>query len=49
MERFKQRPIGVCCSFTMDEVLNKSVEELIDQGKRFVIVNDDDEEDTDDY
>lgn len=36
---YKVRQIGRVCEFSVNEVLNMSVEELIDQGKRFVIKN----------
>lgn len=36
---YKVRQIGRVCELTVQEVLDKSIEELIDQGKRFVILN----------
>lgn len=36
---YKVKQIGRVCELTVNEVLDKSVEELIDQGKRFVILN----------
>lgn len=36
----KGKSIGKGLEFTVSEVLNSSVDELIDQGKRFTIVND---------
>lgn len=48
MEKFSQRHIGSVLELTIDDILNRSVEDLIDQGKRFTIVKDEPEmEDTD--
>lgn len=48
MEKFSQRHIGSVLELTIDDILNSSVEDLIDQGKRFTIIKDEPEvEDTD--
>lgn len=44
MEKYSQRHIGSVLELTIDEVVNTSVEDLIDQGKRFTIVKEDLEE-----
>lgn len=51
MEKYSQRHIGNVLELTIDEVVNSSVESLIDQGRRFVIVKEDSEEEgnQDDY
>ena len=38
-EAYRVKQIGKVCEFSMDEISNKSIEELIDQGRRFIIVN----------
>lgn len=38
MEKYSQRHIGSVLELTIDEVVNTSIEDLIDQGKRFTIV-----------
>lgn len=38
-EAYRVRQIGRVCEFTMDDIANMSVEELIDQGHRFIIVD----------
>lgn len=38
-EAYQTRQIGKVCEFTMDDITNKSIEELIDQGHRFIIVD----------
>lgn len=48
--RTRGKNIGGPLEYTVSDVLHKSVEELIDAGKRFTIVNDSDaEEDLEDY
>lgn len=42
METYNQRQIGNVLEMTIDEVNSKSIEELIDQGKRFTLVKEDD-------
>lgn len=44
MEKYSQRHIGSVLELTIDEVVNTSIEDLIDQGKRFTIVKEDLEE-----
>lgn len=44
MEKYSQRHIGSVLELTIDEVVNTSIEDLIDQGKRFTIVREDLEE-----
>lgn len=44
MEKYSQRHIGSVLELTVDEVVNTSIEDLIDQGKRFTIVKEDLEE-----
>lgn len=44
MEKYSQRHIGSVLELTIDEVANTSIEDLIDQGKRFTIVKEDLEE-----
>lgn len=39
---YKAKQIGRVLELSVNEVLEKSVEELIDQGKRFVILNEKD-------
>lgn len=41
MEKYSQRHIGSVLELTIDEVVNTSIEDLIDQGKRFTIVKED--------
>lgn len=41
MEKYSQRHIGSVLELTIDEVVNASIEDLIDQGKRFTIVKED--------
>lgn len=49
MEKYSQRPIGSVLELTMDDILDSSVEDLIDKGKRFTIIKEDEvEDDTDD-
>lgn len=40
---YKVRQIGRVCELSVQEVLDKSIEELIDQGKRFVILSEKDD------
>ena len=42
MEAYSQRHVGSVLEITIDEINNKSIEELIDQGKRFTLVKEDD-------
>ena len=44
MEKYSQRHIGSVLELTIDDVVNTSIEDLIDQGKRFTIVKEDLEE-----
>lgn len=44
MERYNQRQIGKVCELTMEDILNNSLNDLIDNGKRFTIVNESKEE-----
>lgn len=44
MEKYSQRHVGSVLELTIDEVVNTSIEDLIDQGKRFTIVKEDLEE-----
>lgn len=44
---YKVKQIGRVCELSVQEVLDKSIEELIDQGKRFVILNEKDEDSED--
>lgn len=44
MEKYSQRHIGSVLELTINEVVNTSIEDLIDQGKRFTIVKEDLEE-----
>lgn len=44
MEKYSQRHIGSVLELTIDEIVNTSIEDLIDQGKRFTIVKEDLEE-----
>lgn len=44
MEKYSQRHIGSVLELTIDEVVNTSIEDLIDQGRRFTIVKEDLEE-----
>lgn len=44
MEKYSQRHIGSVLELAIDEVVNTSIEDLIDQGKRFTIVKEDLEE-----
>lgn len=48
MERYSQRQIGKVCELRIEDIEEYSIEELIDRGKRFIIVNssEEDEEDT---
>lgn len=49
MEKYSRRHIGSVLELTIDEVVNTSIEDLIDQGKRFTIVKEDlEEEDSQD-
>lgn len=38
-EAYRVKQIGKVSEFTMDDIANMSIEELIDQGRRFIIVN----------
>ncbi len=40
MERYSRRYVGDVLELTIDEITSKSVEDLIDQGRRFTIVKD---------
>lgn len=37
---YKAKQIGRVCEFKVEEVLSRTIEDLIDQGKRFTIVSD---------
>lgn len=39
MAQVKVQQVGTVSELTMDYVLNHSIEELIDEGHRFIIVN----------
>lgn len=41
MEWYRKRHIGDMLEMTSDDVTSKSIEELIDQGKRFTLAKDD--------
>lgn len=43
-----KRPIGKVYEVTMEELTSHSIEELIDRGQRFIIVDKADEEEVDD-
>lgn len=45
VRKYKKKQIGKSYSLTADEIINKSIEDLIDQGKRFTLAQVDDEED----
>ena len=40
---YKVRQIGRVCELKVDEVLSRTIEDLIDQGCRFTIVSDSEE------
>lgn len=48
MERYGQNLIGKVCELRIEDIEDYSIEELIDRGKRFMIINnsEDEEEDT---
>lgn len=46
MEKYSQRHIGDVLELSIDYILNNSVEDLIDQGKRFAIIKDEDAEES---
>jgi hypothetical protein len=49
MEIYRPVRIGSCLELTINQICNSSIEELIDQGRRFSIVKEDsEEEDKDD-
>lgn len=41
MDRVRGRSLGVPLEFTVSEVIGSSIDELIDAGVRFTVVNDD--------
>lgn len=43
MSAYKVKQIGRVCEFRMEDVLSQTIEDLIDQGKRFTIISDDEE------
>ena len=45
MANQKKRQIGTVCEYSMDYIAEHSIVELIDKGKRFVIVNNSEEDD----
>lgn len=42
--QYKGKRIGGPSEYTVSEVIHESIESLIDRGKRFTIVNDDESE-----
>lgn len=50
MAGYRERYVGNILEISVDDVVNKSIEDLIDQGKRFIVVkeNEDEEEDATD-
>lgn len=44
MSAYKVRQIGRVCELSVEEVLSRTIEDLIDQGKRFTIISDKEEE-----
>ena len=45
MGKCRKKQIGESFSVTMDDILNTSIEALIDQGKRFSLSKDNEEDD----
>lgn len=44
MEKFNRRYVGSVLELTIEDVINSSVEDLIDQGERFTITKGSEEE-----
>lgn len=47
MERYGQDSIGKVCKLHIEDIEDYSIEELIDRGKRFMIINNSEEDEED--